>query len=136
MDEDIEEIRKRKKRELLKRMSNNEKEDESVPEEPLELDDDSLPEVVEKYSPLVVDCWAPWCGPCRMVSPIIERLAKKYKGKMFFGKLNVDNNQKTAAKYQIMSIPALLVFQNGKHEDTIIGAMPQQTLEERLSKYL
>lgn len=138
MSDELDEIRKRKMKELMRRMSETEESEpqEKAPDKPLDLDDGTLPQAIAKYSPLVVDCWAPWCGPCRMVSPIVERLAKKYAGKMVFGELNVDRNQQTAAKYQIMSIPALLVFKGGKHVDTIIGAMPQQALEKRLAKYL
>jgi thioredoxin 1 len=138
MGDELDEIRKRKMKELMRRMSETEESEpqEKAPDKPLDLDDGTLPQAIAKYSPLVVDCWAPWCGPCRMVSPIVERLAKKYTGKMVFGELNVDRNQQTAAKYQIMSIPALLVFKGGKHVDTIIGAMPQQALEKRLAKYL
>jgi thioredoxin 1 len=95
-----------------------------------------MEEAVKSHPTLVVDCWAAWCGPCKMIAPVVEELARKMSGEVVFGKLNVDQNQQTAAKYQIMSIPALLVFKDGKHVDTIIGYMPAAALEERLSKYL
>jgi thioredoxin 1 len=108
----------------------------SSPDKPIDLTDATMEETIKKYPTLVVDCWAAWCGPCKMIAPVIEQLATKLAGKMVFGKLNVDENQKTASKYQIMSIPAMLVFKDGKHVDTIIGFMPAPTLEQRLSKYL
>jgi thioredoxin 1 len=135
--DDLEEIRRKKKREMLVRMSgNSESDDVEYPEEPLELADDSIEAATKKYPLLVVDCWAPWCGPCRMIAPVVEQLAKKYQGKIVFGKLNVDHNQKTAVKYQIMSIPALLVFKGGKQVDTVIGAMPAAALEKKLVAHL
>ncbi|MCK4243864.1 thioredoxin, partial [Candidatus Bathyarchaeota archaeon] len=82
------------------------------------------------------DCWAPWCGPCNIVTPIIEELASDYAGKILFGKLNVDENRTTAIKYEIMSIPTLLVFKTGKLVDRIIGAMPKALLEPKITQYL
>lgn len=84
---------------------------------------------------MVVDCWASWCGPCRMVGPIIEELAKEMKGKIVFGKLNVDENRETSMKYGIMSIPTLLVFKNGNLVDNVIGAMPKEMLKAKLAPY-
>ena len=84
----------------------------------------------------VIDCWAPWCGPCRFVSPVIEELARDYVGKISFGKLNVDKNQRVATQYGIMSIPTLLVFKEGKLVDKIVGAMPRQMLEPKITKHL
>ena len=101
-------------------------------DEPITLDESSFSEAVKKYVFLVVDCWAEWCGPCRMVHPVIESLAKKYKGQIVFGKLDVDGNRSVAAQFGIMSIPTLLVFKNGEHIDSIIGAMPEQVLEQKL----
>lgn len=143
MDDEIEEIRARKKRHLLERMLGKKEETPTAqpsqasqaPSEPVQLDDATLENAVRTYPFLVVDCWAPWCAPCRMIAPAVEQLAKKYQGKIVFGKLNVDYNQRSAAKYQIMSIPALLVFRNGRHADTIIGAMPAGPLEQRLKRY-
>lgn len=143
MDDEIEEIRERKKRRLLERMMGKKEKTSTetagasqAPSEPVQLDDSTFENAVRTYPFLVVDCWAPWCAPCRMIAPVVEQLAKKYQGKIVFGKLNVDYNQRTAAKYGIMSIPALLVFKNGKHVDTIIGAMPAGPLEQRLKRYL
>ena len=102
----------------------------------LELTDSNFSEMVKKYPLLVVDCWAPWCAPCRMVAPVIEELARDYQGKITFGKLNVDTNQLTAMKYRIMSIPTLLIFKNGELVDQKIGAMPRRMLEPEITKYL
>jgi thioredoxin 1 len=93
-------------------------------------------EVVRKNPLVVVDCWAPWCGPCYMVAPVVEELARDHAGKILFGKLNVDENRRTAMQYQIMSIPTMLVFKNGKLVDRIIGAMPRQMLEPKITRYL
>ena len=109
---------------------------EDMPEKPLEITDANFPDVVQKYPLVVVDCWAPWCGPCRMVGPIIEELAGDYAGKIVFGKLNVDENGQTSAKYGIMSIPTMLIFKNGKLVDSPIGAMPREMLEPKITKYL
>ncbi|MCL4324746.1 MAG: thioredoxin [Candidatus Thermoplasmatota archaeon] len=84
----------------------------------------------------LVDVWAPWCGPCRMVSPVVERLAQKYSGKVAFGKLNSDENMEIAQKLGIMSIPTLLIYKDGKLVDRIVGAYPQEIIEEHLSKFL
>src|SRR6266480_6714543 len=88
-----------------------------------------FPAVVEQSSlPVLVDFWAPWCGPCRIVSPIVEELAKEYEGKINVGKLNVDENQQTSSAYGIMSIPTLAFFKKGQVVKTIIGAQPKEAL--------
>jgi len=84
---------------------------------------------------IVIDCWAPWCGPCRMVGPVIEELANEMQGKIVFGKLNVDENPATSAKHQIMSIPTMLVFKNGNLVDRLIGALPKEELQKKLEPY-
>jgi len=114
------------------------KEDEVLEEsEPvLELNSSNFDEEVKKHPLLVVDCWAPWCAPCRMVAPVIEELARDYQGKITFGKLNVDSNQLIAMGYGIMSIPTLLIFKNGQLVDQKVGALPRKTLEPELTKHL
>ena len=102
----------------------------------VEMTDATFKEMIQNHSLVVVDCWAPWCGPCRMVAPVIEELARDYAGKILFGKLNVDENREVSTQYEIMSIPTLLVFKNGKLVDTIIGAMPRQMLEPKIACYL
>ena len=103
---------------------------------PIEVSDATFKETILNHSLVVVDCWAPWCVPCRMVAPVIEEMARDYAGKILFGKLNVDDNRKVAMQYQIMSIPTLLVFKNGKLADRIVGAMPRQMLEPKITRYL
>lgn len=101
------------------------------------LSDDNFSEsVLNKEGFALVDFWAPWCGPCRMVGPIIEELAEDYNGKISVGKLNVDENERTAAKYQVMSIPTVLLFKNGEIVDKLVGAMPIDRYEEMLDKHL
>jgi thioredoxin 1 len=103
---------------------------------PVEMTDATFKEMILNHPLVVVDCWAPWCGPCRMVAPIVEELSRDYAGKILFGKLNVDDNREVSRQYDIMSIPTLLVFKNGKRVDTIIGALPRQTLEQRITRHL
>ena len=93
-------------------------------------------EVIKSAVPVLVDLWAPWCGPCRMVGPVIEKLAEEYEGKVKFCKLNVDENQQTAAKYSVMSIPTLLFFKNGERADTVVGAVSEQVLKPKLDALL
>jgi len=93
-------------------------------------------EVVKSTLPVMVDLWAPWCGPCRMVGPVVEKLSQKYEGKVKFCKVNVDQNPKTAAAYQIMSIPTLMFFKGGKAVDTVIGAVPEPVLQPKIDQLL
>jgi thioredoxin 1 len=102
----------------------------------LELTESNFDEAVKNYPLLVVDCWAEWCAPCKMVAPVIEELAEDYQGKIAFGKLNMDYNPSVVARYQIMSIPTLLIFKNGKLVDQKVGAMPKGVLEPELVKYI
>jgi thioredoxin 1 len=101
----------------------------------LELNSKNLEEAIKNNPALVVDCWAPWCGPCRMMSPVIDELATDLKGKITFGKLNTDENQDMAAKYQVQAIPTLLIFKDGKLADRKVGALPKKVLAGELTKY-
>jgi thioredoxin 1 len=89
-------------------------------------------EVINSNQPVLVDFWATWCGPCRAIAPIIEELAGEYEGKVKIAKLDVDENQQTASKYNVRSIPTLLFFQNGKVVDQIVGSAPKSALAGRL----
>ncbi len=93
-------------------------------------------EVLRSDLPTEVDFWAPWCGPCRMVGPIYDKLSEEYDGKFKFCKINVDENQVTAAKYQIMSIPMQMYFADGQKVDEILGAVPERTIRAMISTVL
>ncbi len=136
-DEEIRRIKEKKLQELMKARSEDSLEKKSnYPTSPIIVTDDTLPAIVQKYPVVVVDCWAEWCGPCHMVSPVIENLAAELSGKVIFGKLNVDENQFIPTKFSIMSIPTLLIFKEGKHVDTFIGAMNKETLLLQLNPYI
>jgi thioredoxin 1 len=134
VDEEIERIKRKKLQEIMNRKL--QKEGKPNLDTPIEITDSMFDEVIKGHPLVVVDCWAPWCGPCRMVAPVIEELAKDYAGKILFGKLNVDQNQNTATRYQIMSIPTLLVFKEGRLVDRIVGAMPKDMLEPKITPFL
>lgn len=104
--------------------------------EPIVLTDSNFASEVAKYPVMLVDFWAPWCGPCRMVSPIIEQLSREYSGRVAFGKVNVDENQRIAASFGIQSIPTLMIFKGSKAVDIIIGAMPKAQIEMKLKQQL
>jgi thioredoxin 1 len=135
MDE-LEEIRKRKLEQMKEQYLKGEKNmNENLPNSPVEITDADIDNTVKKFETIVIDCWAPWCGPCRMVAPVIEELAKELQGKVVFGKLNVDENPGTSMKHQIMSIPTLLIFKNGNLVDRLIGAYPKDVLKKKLEIY-
>lgn len=93
-------------------------------------------QVLKSDKPVLVDFWAVWCGPCKMVSPIVDELAGEYKDKMLVGKLNVDENQEISGKYQIMSIPTLAFFKNGEIVKTLIGALPKDQIKKAIDEVL
>ena len=133
---ELEKIRKNKLEQLQKQYMNGGKNmEENMPNTPLRVTDTDRDEHIKKYQTIVIDCWAPWCGPCRMVGPVIEDLAKEMQGKIVFGKLNVDENPQTSAKHQIMSIPTMLVFKNGELVDRLVGALPKDALKAKLETY-
>ena len=134
-DKELERIRLTKMQEMIKKSEASEKKGE-VSSKPIEVTDVTFGQLVAGHPLVVVDCWAAWCGPCRMVAPVIDGLARDYAGKVLFGKLNVDENRKVSVQYEIMSIPTLLVFKNGKLVDRIIGATPRQTLEPKITRHL
>jgi thioredoxin 1 len=103
----------------------------------VEITDDNFEsEVLKSDKPVLIDFWAVWCGPCKMIAPIVEELANEYDGKVKIGKLDVDSNQQTSIKYGVRSIPTLLVFKDGKLKDTIIGAVPKKHIVEKLNSAL
>ena|ERR1039457_4234706 len=104
---------------------------------PITITDDNFEEEVAKSDKTVlIDFWATWCGPCRMIAPIVEELAVEYEGKAKIGKVDVDENQQTAIKFGVRSIPTLLIFKDGKLKDTIIGAVPKSQIVTKLNAAL
>jgi thioredoxin 1 len=104
---------------------------------PIETSDATFEaQVVKSTTPVVVDFWAVWCGPCRMIAPVVEELAIEYDGRVTFAKLNVDDNPQVSMKYGIRSIPTLLVFKNGKPIDQIVGAVPKREVQRRVEAAL
>ncbi len=103
---------------------------------PVILTDANFQHVTQGAGPVLVDFWAPWCGPCRMVAPSVERLAQEYAGRAVVAKLNTDENPATAQRYKIMSIPALYIFKNGQVVDQMVGAQPYQVLEQHLRRFV
>ncbi len=104
---------------------------------PIEVTDATFEqEVLNASVPVLVDFWAIWCAPCRLIAPVVEELANEYEGKLKVAKLDVDHNPNTAVKYGIRSIPTLLIFKNGQVVDQIVGAVPKQYLVERLERVM
>jgi thioredoxin 1 len=104
---------------------------------PIEVTDANFKkEVLDSSTPVLVDFWAEWCGPCKMIAPVVEQLAKDFDGKLKVGKVDVDSNQQTSMQFGIRSIPTLLIFKNGRVVDQIVGAVPKQALADKVTKHL
>ncbi len=127
MDE-IEEIKKKKLRELMKKMRGD------IVDKPVKLDSRNFKKFLDENENVVVDFWAEWCGPCRIVSPIIEELAKEFAGKVAFGKLNVDDAREIALQFGISAIPTLIFFKRGKAVSAIVGAYPKSEIKRWIEK--
>lgn len=104
---------------------------------PVEVTDANFGDTVEGGEGLaMVDFWAEWCGPCRMVAPIVEQLANEYDGRLTVAKLDVDSNPRTSARFNVRSIPSILFFKDGEHVDTVVGAVPKPQLERKIEEHL
>lgn len=129
-DIQLEKIRAEKKRRLMSKSS------KGNIDTPIITTDKTFDEMIKKNPFAVIDCWAPWCGPCRMMSPMIDELAREYAGKIVFGKLNVDENPEIAKRYNIMGIPTLLIVKKGVVVDRIVGVAPKPLIENKLRNIL
>ena len=133
-DKDLDAINKRKLAELERIIS--ERSAIASINQPIILTDNNFKQQVTKYPLLVVDFWAPWCGPCRIVGPIIDQLAREYSGKVIFGKLNVDENQGIASLFSVNSIPTMMIFKGGNVVDVIVGAIPKGSIEAKIRQHM
>jgi thioredoxin 1 len=128
-EEELERIRAKKLSELREKK-------QEMTDEPVHVTDSSFNDVVKKHSLALIDFWAPWCGPCRALAPTIEELNKEYAGRVFVGKLNVDENPKTAECFDVSSIPTMLIMKNGEEVDRIVGCVQKKYIEAALRKHL
>lgn len=136
-DEELERIMQQKMNEFtLQRQRNDQVESNQSTATPITLTDHNFSEMVRKHPLLIVDFWAPWCGPCRMVSPVITELSQELAGKAVFGKLNVDENPMIASTFGIQSIPTIAIFKNGKAVDGIVGAASKSHIMSKLSSHI
>ena len=131
-DRELERLKQKKIKELLSRAEKR----EEVLDKPIPVDEEKFKELITKYPLVLVDFWASWCGPCMMIAPIIEELAKEYAGKVVFAKVDVDRNRRLAMRFGIMSIPTLILFKNGEPVDMMIGAQPKPMIEQMIKRHL
>ncbi len=136
MSTEVEEIRQKKMAEMMRRAEASTTRGNAWPDAPIVVTDSDFEDLIKRYPKVVVDCWAPWCGPCRMLSPTIDAIAKEMKGKVVFAKVNTDENFGVAGKFRVMSIPTLLFFKDGKLVDKSIGAAPKGMVENQIHKAL
>jgi thioredoxin 1 len=127
-NEELKRIREKKLAEFMARKDRG--------NEPVHVTDADFEETVKKHSLALIDFWASWCGPCLALTPTIEELSKDYAGRVLIGKLNVDENPRTAECFQVFSIPTLLIMKDGKEVDRIVGCVPKKHIEAALGKYL
>ncbi len=133
MDEELEKIRMNKLKKLMSKFSKNSKQPEG---KVFELNFMNFDDFVSTHQNCVVDFWAEWCGPCRMLSPVVKELAAEYAGKVVFAKVNVDENDVLASRFGISAIPALLFFKNGNPVDALVGALPKPEIKAWIERNL
>jgi thioredoxin 1 len=133
-DEELKIINEKRMKKLQQIM--NEKELLKNIKDPLNLDDSNFSQTINKFPLLLVDFWAPWCGPCRMMSPLIDQIGKEYMGKLVVGKVNVDENPTISRQFGISSIPTLILFKRGQAVDKIIGSVSKNKIDEMVKMHL
>ncbi|MFP4050119.1 MAG: thioredoxin [Thermoplasmata archaeon] len=131
-DKEAEEVKKR----MMEDMMNEDEKGVDYPDSPITLNDSNFQVKLEEYPLVLVDFWAAWCGPCKMMEPVVEDLAQEYQGDVVFGKLNVDQNQRVPSKFQVSGIPTLILFKNGEMVDKMVGAMNKQMLEQKIKNHV
>ncbi|MEM3442501.1 MAG: thioredoxin [Candidatus Bathyarchaeia archaeon] len=127
-DGELKRIREKKNEELIK--------EKAKLSEPVHVTDSNFDDIITKKALALIDFWAPWCGPCRALAPTVEELCKEYSGKILIGKLNVDENPQAAERFQIFSIPTLVLIKNGKEVERIVGLVPKNHIQAVLNKHL
>lgn len=127
-DRELKRIREKKIEELIK--------EKAKMSEPVHVTDSNFDDIITKKALALIDFWAPWCGPCRALAPTVEELCKEYAGKILIGKLNVDENPQAAERFQIFSIPTLVLIKNGKEVERIVGLVPKNHIQAVLNKHL
>jgi len=130
-DSEIEEIKKRKLKELMNKIKR-----EKVRDKPVDIQTSTFTDIIRNNKFVLIDCWATWCGPCKLLSPIIDELARKYSGRFLFAKLNVDENVDIASRFGINAIPTLLFFVNGELVHREVGALSKEHIEYILQRLL
>ena len=133
-DEELKIINEKRMKKLQQIM--NEKELLKNIKDPLNLDDSNFFQTINKFTLLLVDFWAPWCGPCRMMSPLIDQIGKEYMGKLVVGKVNVDENPTISRQFGISSIPTLILFKKGQAVNKIIGSVSKNKIDEMVSMHI
>jgi thioredoxin 1 len=134
-DEEVRRINEKKFEEMFRERSKVESGQPAQPGKPADLSESNFQEAVKSHSLVVVDFWAPWCGPCRVVSPVLEQLASELAGKATFFKVNVDENPTISQQFGVQGIPTILIFKDGKPVDGLVGAAPKQMIEARIRPY-
>ena len=140
-DEELRRLREAKLRELMRRLREREERERRARRReelsrPVELTDETFERFIREHELAVVDFWAPWCLPCRVMAPVIEELARDYAGRVAFGKLNVDENPLTPLAFGVQGIPTLIFFRRGRAVDRLVGAVPRQVVEARLRRLM
>ncbi len=131
MDDGQEELKNIKKKMVEDIMSEG-----KYPEEPINVSDGDFQDTLERYPVVLVDFWADWCGPCKMMEPVLEELASEYKGDLVVGKMNVDKNGTVPNQFQVSSIPTLVLFKDGEPVERLVGAMQKDQLSQKVEQYL